>query len=727
MATPIGSLHAALSAGHAQFASDMGKAKRAVQTNATGMQRAMGVVRDRFNSAAKAMLSFRGIMTSAAMVAGMVYAVKKQLEYADTIAKTADKIGITTKALQKYRYIADRSGVATNKLDSGFEAFSKRLGELRMGTGTLYTILNKNNQALKAQLVAADNTTEALDIYFDALKNTENQNDRAALSAAAFGRQAGVGMTLMVDQIDVLSKRFERLGVEIDEKLLRESEAAKDNIDDLGLVVRNSLNRALIAMGPSLGQIAADMATWVAKNKEFIGQDIPDKIRDMAEATKDFTDSTAFKAMVEYWELAAGAAVGFKLGGPTGALIGAGAGGYISAFKDIREMTKKELPEALKKAQQELQILQEEMLRAEKGKGLYSVAYLNKEISQTESRIADMERRLTEATAATEKKAPSGTVDTTDVDEGTDAVQNQIEALKTQRDTIGKTSDEVALYHLRMQGATDGQLEMAASILETIAAEREKLATTRETSQGIVNSWIAEDEMRRASIEGTKESIEAYNELKESQAEAIQSMLDKMLSFQEEGKKDTTALTEFQIKAFRSMQSAMSDLFFKPWDDGMDGFVQKFADTMQRVAADWLATQAMMGLFGKEFGSGGDIGGLIGSIAKILGGMTPHAKGGIVDGPIVFPMAQGAGLMGEAGPEAILPLTRTSSGNLGVETSGGDTAEPQTVTNYFVISSPDAEGFDRLCQRNAISIVKATNTALEKNVGRKQMRGLLGG
>jgi hypothetical protein len=82
--------------------------------------------------------------------------------------------------------------------------------------------------------------------------------------------------------------------------------------------------------------------------------------------------------------------------------------------------------------------------------------------------------------------------------------------------------------------------------------------------------------------------------------------------------------------------------------------------------------------------------------------------------------------MGEAGPEAILPLTRTSSGNLGVEAVGGG-SEGQTVNNYFVISSPDAEGFDRLCQRNAISIVRATNAALEKNVGRKEMRGLLGG
>jgi lambda family phage tail tape measure protein len=45
--------------------------------------------------------------------------------------------------------------------------------------------------------------------------------------------------------------------------------------------------------------------------------------------------------------------------------------------------------------------------------------------------------------------------------------------------------------------------------------------------------------------------------------------------------------------------------------------------------------------------------------------------GGIVDRPTVFPMARGYGLMGEAGPEAVMPLKRLASGKLGVEAAGG--------------------------------------------------------
>ena len=51
--------------------------------------------------------------------------------------------------------------------------------------------------------------------------------------------------------------------------------------------------------------------------------------------------------------------------------------------------------------------------------------------------------------------------------------------------------------------------------------------------------------------------------------------------------------------------------------------------------------------------------------------IVPYAMGGIVSRPTIFPMANGMGLMGEAGPEAIMPLKRGANGNLGVQSSGG--------------------------------------------------------
>ena len=73
------------------------------------------------------------------------------------------------------------------------------------------------------------------------------------------------------------------------------------------------------------------------------------------------------------------------------------------------------------------------------------------------------------------------------------------------------------------------------------------------------------------------------------------------------------------------------------------------------------------------------------------GRVMPFAKGGVVAGPTPFAMRGGQGLMGEAGPEAIMPLARGADGRLGVQTSGGG----RPVTLVMNISTPDVQGFQR--------------------------------
>jgi phage-related minor tail protein len=65
------------------------------------------------------------------------------------------------------------------------------------------------------------------------------------------------------------------------------------------------------------------------------------------------------------------------------------------------------------------------------------------------------------------------------------------------------------------------------------------------------------------------------------------------------------------------------------------------------------------------------------------GGVTAFASGGVVNSPTMFPMRGGVGLMGEAGAEAIMPLTRTSNGDLGVKAVGGGSTviAPQITIN----------------------------------------------
>jgi len=101
------------------------------------------------------------------------------------------------------------------------------------------------------------------------------------------------------------------------------------------------------------------------------------------------------------------------------------------------------------------------------------------------------------------------------------------------------------------------------------------------------------------------------------------------------------------------------------------------------------------------------------------GSMVPFARGGVVNRPTIFPMAHGLGLMGEAGPEAVMPLKRTASGDLGVVSGSG--GEGMSIFIHAV----DAKSFDDLCRRNPGAITDQIMKSLRDNKVRTEMRDLV--
>lgn len=138
--------------------------------------------------------------------------------------------------------------------------------------------------------------------------------------------------------------------------------------------------------------------------------------------------------------------------------------------------------------------------------------------------------------------------------------------------------------------------------------------------------------------------------------------------------------------------------------EALAGFFQsvadQFLDMAAQITAKWIQLTILNSIL-KLFPGAGGVGGGLGSVDANLAqyaplpnakgnafganGIIPFAKGGIVNGPTLFPFANGTGLMGEAGPEAIMPLQRGANGKLGVLASGGG-------GNVSVVVNVDASG-----------------------------------
>ena len=92
------------------------------------------------------------------------------------------------------------------------------------------------------------------------------------------------------------------------------------------------------------------------------------------------------------------------------------------------------------------------------------------------------------------------------------------------------------------------------------------------------------------------------------------------------------------------------------------------------------------------------------------GQVLPFADGGVVNSPALFGMGGGLGLMGEAGPEAIMPLARGPDGALGVRGGAGGGAN---VT--INIQTPDVQSFSQ-SQNQIAALVSRALSRSQRNM-----------
>ncbi len=191
------------------------------------------------------------------------------------------------------------------------------------------------------------------------------------------------------------------------------------------------------------------------------------------------------------------------------------------------------------------------------------------------------------------------------------------------------------------------------------------------------------------------------------------------------------------------------------WEDWASSVLQ----SMQKIILNAMLVDSLRSASNSGFFS--SIGGMFGAGAGAASGSTPsgaynsaasgiklNAKGGayaseslsaysnsIVSTPTYFAFAKGAGLMGEAGPEAIMPLTRSADGSLGVRMVGSQPAAMGNgeihITQHFNISgNGDAalqQAMEEAARKGANDGAKQARQAmLEDFSNRGQGRRLLG-
>lgn len=659
-------------------------------------------------AAAKMKLFAIGIAASATAIG---YMAKKTLDSADATAKLADSLGYNIKLMQEYSYAAGLSGVAQGTLNSSMLAFTKRVGEAKAGTGALVTYLKKTDKALLKQLTSTTDVNEALEIFMTALGNVKSSSDKAALASAAFSR-AGIAMTVMVKDgsagLKAMQKEANDLGLVLGEDLYRNAERVNDSMSRVSQVIKILFTKAVLALAPEIEKVVDEMIIWVKANQRLIDQKTEEGIDAITGAFRRLVSTLKFleKHYIIIRDVIL-ALIGIKLlkwMRPVIRGIIKWVGGTILLCKSIKSLSgvmlvlEGSVITWLKK----IGLGTAGMIAFSKaavgatvsvlgwGAALWSVYYIIEKLGQ--ERLArwfgmpiedakKFKKELDKALGVEVKMINQAENLATALRKARNESGRLAEALKDPDKYFGKISKE------EFEREPDYYKRLEAEAQEMRSFEEEKIRMAEETTT--YKLTLMQDYYKKIETEA-QEARDFEKELEDEKRRMAEETARYQESDLQRWAKSAKTLQEqisdINMAAAESFSSGFADAFFefvegtKSASAAFRAFAASFLKEIAKMIIQQLIFNAIKSVIGSSFAKGGVVESGEQTFAK--GGIVQaFAGGGIVNQPTLFPMKKGYGLMGEAGPEAIMPLTRTANGDLGVKSKGNENVVNLNVTN----------------------------------------------
>lgn len=596
-----------------------------------------------------------GAMTAAS--AGLAYAVRQQMTAADEMSKAAQKYGVPIESLSKLKYAADMSGVSFETMGTGLRKLSQNMALAGQGNKTAAELFTRLGVSAKNADGSLRATEDVLTDVADVLSKMPDGAEKTALAMELFGK-SGAEMIPMLNggksAIQGMMDEAASLGIVISEKTGKAAENFNDNLSRVSTAIKGLVVQFTAALAPTLEMISEKM---VALTMWF---------RDLSPETQ------ALAAKITLFAAAAGPLI-LGLGlviGPLTAVVGAMKALSLAVLTNPFVLIGAAAVAAA-------------VLIYENWDGM--TAYF--------AGIWDSVKASAEVTWGAIKDAIGGAIQYV-IDKWNEFLALLTAGLETAQNIGNALANAIGLgddYQKKMSDAG-----FAVNTPESMAAVA---ASISGSDMRIVGIGIADGlaDGIGAGMDANKAEIERYlggvteTAKDEFDTHSPSRVFRRIGQYLTEGlalgigdnkPMVDTAVGAVTDSAVSSVQTAAESLrsagkgLFGDWITGAKSASEALAGMAKRLA-DMLADSA----FDTLFGSGGAFGGLFGALASAFGfakggvfsggQVQAFANGGVVAGATAFGLRSGLGIMGEAGPEAIMPLSRGADGKLGVRGGGG--------------------------------------------------------
>lgn len=604
-------------------------------------------------------------------------AIKERAEnfrqYATEVSNASESTGFTTSQIQALTKVLAEHGVGADDAANGLQKFATEQVNARQGGGQLYDLLRKINPAFAEAFASARTPAGALDVLAKAIASVDNQTG-LLLAKLAFGKGSGGFSAAFKDIIDrggiaEVQRELEKVGYIIDGSIIKkQSDAAVASANKAKETERN-WNAAAAKIYEAWKDAWGDDSWWGNLSKKAVV--VADVI------------VTKLKAVDKFFGL------GPAETGPRVPVYG----GSTEPAPKVDDETKR-----LEQIATLTRRVQEERER---------LGLLGDTATATE-KVTARDREL--SLALLERKKITG-VEAALV---SDSYRNQVEGAQiAQRAVLGVATEEERRYNFLQRL----DIQIKSGVVAEGDRERAIYLYNRQLKETIDNERV-----RAATLPGLERMI--------IDASSLNKTLDQF------GTSVAGDVGNAFVQITSGTQSASDG--FKALEQAV---LQSLARMVYQMTVARLVAQSLnsvLGFFGGGGGSGAaspqatgnptGIGGLYASGGVFSGGrVTAFASGGVIDRPTLFPMANGMGLMGEAGPEAVMPLRKGRDGRLGVSTDGGGGRAP--VVNVIIENNSGAEataGAPRANSSGGTDIQVMIKQAVKDGIGRGEFDGVMG-
>jgi hypothetical protein len=613
----------------------------------------------------------------------VVGAFKSVIDAMDELNDKSAALGLSVEQLSEWNHIASMSGASAQDLETGINGLAKSMNDLGNETSQASKFLTQ------AGVTAGDTTDAALTKLADAFQKLQDGPQKTALAMDIFGK-AGAKLIPMLNNgregIKQLKEEAARLGIVLSTEGAEAAARFNDNVDRVQKSITAVSMQIVEGMMPALNAMIESLTGSA----------------EATDAWKEAGDALG-GALVFIEKTVMGAVTGFKLIGKAVATVLAGldtltssgpkaALAAISAGMEDIEQTAIDGGAAINKLDEAFERARFNASREFVGPKMPagSGAGTAKAGAKEPKEKVDETRKALEQFIDRMKQATQATQDLTHAEE--------LEVLMA-----GKQAAAKKLTTDQLKEAAKAAASAADTAEFNAQREKERLDFEQQRTKELADT-------RAKDAEGIRKQAEAFQQLKAQFLEMANpvSRLTEAIDQLDDVLADMT-LTDAQRQSLEALREVLGDRLVNAMThvsratmeakDNLKALGEEVNHGLKAFAAD--TADAIVDAFsGAKVEIDKIVGGILASIAKVMlqrvilqgldaafpglglipvkkahggifdrAGAVPFASGGVVSSPTAFAFAGGAGLMGEAGPEAIVPLKRGASGDLGVQAS----------------------------------------------------------